>query len=306
MEDAPEAAVGIEQGGLRIAQQQPGRRHRALVVHPLAGAHLHHLDAAPDAHPAPHVDDGLDERLVVDHGARARVDGEVDAAAIAGLGQEGLGLAWIVRVGLEGPVVAEVGVRHAPAEGLAHPRVEILDDGRDVEGVMHGLAHPLVREGGLSRVHREDHVARGLHRDETRGAPVRDAFHAVGRDIGDDVGLALLEGHDAREVIGDGLPDHPLDGGRLALPAPPVAIGLHHEPLVLHPFHEAIGARADRAARQLLDAVVGGEARGQDLRAHLGHAHRDERVGLLGDDANDGRERERRWDPVPAGMCREK
>src|SRR5947207_2551664 len=66
-------------------------------------------------------------------------------------------------------------------------------------------------------------------------------------------------------------------------------VGIHHEPLVLHPFHEAIGARADRAARQLLDAVVGGEARGQDLRAHLGHAHRDERVGLLGDDANHGR-----------------
>ena len=34
----------------------------------------------------------------------------------------------------------------------------------------------------------------------------------------------------------------PVDGGRLAVPAPPVAVGLHHEPVVLHPLDEAVGA----------------------------------------------------------------
>jgi hypothetical protein len=64
------------------------------------------------------------------------------------------------------------------------------------------------------------------------------------------------------------------------------AVRLHHEPLVLHPLDEAVGAGPDRPARELLDAVLGREPRGQDLRPHLRHAHEEQRVGLLGDDAD--------------------
>src|SRR5688572_32308914 len=60
----------------------------------------------------------------------------------------------------------------------------------------------------------------------------------------------------------------------------------HHEAVVLHPFHEPVGAAAHGLARQLLGAIVGGQARGIDLRAHLRQAHEDERIRLLGHDAD--------------------
>src|SRR6266545_2603099 len=65
-----------------------------------------------------------------------------------------------------------------------------------------------------------------------------------------------------------------LDARCLAFPPPPVPVGLHHEPLVLDPLDEAVGPGADRAPRQLLDAVVRDKPRGQDLGAHLRHPHR--------------------------------
>src|SRR2546428_633697 len=44
VEQAPERAVGVEECGLRVDEHQAVRRQGALVVHPLAGGPLHHLD----------------------------------------------------------------------------------------------------------------------------------------------------------------------------------------------------------------------------------------------------------------------
>src|SRR4029453_1092413 len=47
-------------------------------------------------------------------------------------------------------------------------------------------------------------------------------------------------------------------GGR-PLPAPPGGVARPHQRLVLPPFHEAVAPGPDRAPRQLLGALVGGE-----------------------------------------------
>src|SRR5262245_64039836 len=56
VKDAPQAAVGVEEGRLRITEEEPGGRYGTLVVHTLACAHLHHLELGADPHLAPHVD----------------------------------------------------------------------------------------------------------------------------------------------------------------------------------------------------------------------------------------------------------
>src|SRR5436309_1830313 len=80
-----------------------------------------------DARLAPHVGDGLHERLVVDHGAVAEIDRHVDAARITGLGEKRLGLGGVVGVWLERGIVTEVRVGQAAAIRLARARVEVLD-----------------------------------------------------------------------------------------------------------------------------------------------------------------------------------
>ena len=145
--------------------------------------------------------------------------------------------------------------------------------------VVQRLADALVGERRLGGVDPEGHRARGRHGERA------DDLHLVGRHVGDDVHLAPLQGRQPREVVGDRLPDDPLDRGRLAAPAPPFPVGLHHQPVVLHPLDESVGAGADGLAGQLLGALVAGEARRIDVAAHLRHAHRHQRIGLLGGDA---------------------
>jgi len=65
MPEPPEAAVGIEQRRLRIAQEQAIGRNGALVEHALPCAHLHHLDPGANPGLAPHVGDRLEQELVV-------------------------------------------------------------------------------------------------------------------------------------------------------------------------------------------------------------------------------------------------
>src|SRR5437016_3177961 len=154
------------------------------------------------------------------------------------------------------------------------------------------LAHALVGERRLGRVDPEGHGARRGRRQDLRAGPLGERLHPVGRDVGDDVGLPLLERDDAGEVVGDRLPDDPVDRRRPALPAPPVAVGLHHEPLVLHPLHEAVRARAHGPPRQLLHALLGREARREDLSSHLRQTHEQQRIGLLRHDTTGRRVRD--------------
>jgi hypothetical protein len=79
---------------LHVDQQQASDGQRTLVDHVLARAHLHRRHPAADAHLRPHVGDDLDQLLVVDHRARARVDAHVDAATSGiELPPRGIGLA---------------------------------------------------------------------------------------------------------------------------------------------------------------------------------------------------------------------
>jgi hypothetical protein len=78
MEEPPQAAVGVEQGGLRVDQQEPGGRDRPVVVHALARRHLHHRHLGADSHFGPHVGHHLEQVLVVHHRPGARVEREVD------------------------------------------------------------------------------------------------------------------------------------------------------------------------------------------------------------------------------------
>ena len=135
-------------------------------------------------------------------------------------------------------------------------------------------------------VHRQD-VEPGVERARhPRGGVGVHALLLIGRELGDDVDLALEQRGDARRRLGDGADDPAVD---VDLAAPVVGVGVEHGLVVLHPRHEAHGPGADGLG---VEGVVAHRLQvllRHDLAAVERQPRGQERVGLLGvDDERDG------------------
>ena len=214
------------------------------------GRALHVLDPRADAHRAQIVRDGLAHGVVGREGSEVPA---VEAARIAGLGEEGLGARGVVgmRRQLErklerlGHDVA-ARAREAQPFRLAHRLA--------VDGQARGQAHALIVPGRLGIALLGEVEPELADRPKRRGdLEARRALELLGhrpRHEIDQVDLPALHRGGARGLVGDGAEDQPLHRGRLA----PVALeGLEHH---LHAWierNEAIGAGPDRP---LLEALL--------------------------------------------------
>ena len=91
------------------------------------------------------------------------VELDLEAVRIAGLRQQRLRLARVVRVGLDARVVSQRPLVHDGRQASTVAEVESLEDGVDVHCVVQRLAHLDVVEGRLAHVDR--HVEDAGRRD---------------------------------------------------------------------------------------------------------------------------------------------
>ena len=252
------------------------RRHRV---------ELHTLVLEPYAGFPRHVDDGRGHVLVVQPSADGMVVVEIDPVGVAGLGQQFLGEIGVIVVSDD--LIGRVADVARLVDALHHVRVpakDVLHDRVDVHRMVDRFAHQRVvgrRDVGIEEA---EHAAKSAG-----GADVGRPLHAVdqlGRQRGDEIGLDGIEQRHARRALGLGTEG---DGPDLRLGPPVSRIPLELDVHALLPFHEPVGAAADRlpaearlAAR--LGIVLGreeeeksGRCRRRRIRA-IGHEVECERV----------------------------
>ena len=176
-----------------------------------------------------------------------------------------------------------LGVADAAADRDRVALVELLDDLVLVDRVVQGLADLRVRERALLGVDQVDRHQVGEGVLHPAAARLLDLAHVVGDDLGDDLGLAASQGGHSREIVRDGLPDHPLDLGH---PAPVGGVRLQHHPVVLHPLHELVGPGAHRLDRERLPVHLLDVLRREHLPPVAREALHQDRVRLAGDDVD--------------------
>ena len=175
----------------------------------------------------------------------------------------------------------------------ASPSPQLLDDDLSVDGQGERLLHQRIVERRPPRVHGE-HVEPAVERAAHDGAGVGlDSLALVGRNLGDQVHLALEQGRHAGCHLGQGPNDEPIE---VHPAAPVVRVRFEHDPVVLRPRDEAHGSRTDRLLAEGVGADGVQVSLGHDLPAVEPESRRQQRIGLLGVD--DQRRRVRRLDPL--------
>jgi len=167
------------------------------------------------------------------------VEGDVDAARVASLGEELLRLLRIGGIRLHLGIVAKGLWLHRGRHGPPETRHELLDDRLLVDGVVGGLTHRLLVEGRHAHVELD-----GVHAQDGRGGDVGlrvrlQLGHEVCGDVADDVHATRLGLRHLRRHLGDGAEDQ-LTEGRLA--APVLVEGLQPDELIPLPLHELPGS----------------------------------------------------------------
>ena len=132
---------------------------------------------------------------------------------------------------------------------------EVPDDGVPVDRMVDRLAHLPVLDRALGPrvelVVGDDHPVGRLADDGVRARG--HALHLVGRDVLDDVGLAVEQGGDPRGGLGDEPERDALD---LRLAAPVVGVRLQRHPVALHPLDELEGAGPDRMEGEVVALLL--------------------------------------------------
>ena len=165
-----------------------------------------------------------------------------------GLGEERFRLWGIVGVGLHVRVGVR-GVHDAP-----HPRAmtqkHVLDDGSEINRVVQRPADARIAQHPMVRANPQINPASSPSPLELETfSPRQDGFRLIGRDVHDDVGSARLQLPYAGRSLGHRPPDHLID---CRLTPPPALVGLHLDAVVLDPFHQLVGPRADGFLQQFL------------------------------------------------------
>ena len=211
----------------------------------------------------------------------------VKPPGVSRLGQQLLGLLRVVRERLDPgvhPEVARVERYRAPPRVAAQ---EVLDDGVPVDRVVDRLPHLPVLDRALrprvELVVGDDHPVRRLA-DHGVGAPGH-ALHLVGRDVLDDVRLAVQQGRDPGGGFRDEAERDALD---LGLPPPVVRVGLERDPVPLHPLDELERAGPDRVRGEVVPLLLDVLRRQHDdaPAARVGHPGEEHRERPLAHDVD--------------------
>ena len=174
-----------------------------------------------------------------------------------------------------------VTLRDGAARDDAAAAPQLLDDQLAVDGERQRLLHQRVIERRDIAVH-ADAVEAGVQRAHDAGGRVGvHPIPVIGRQLGDDIHLALEQARDPRRHLWDGADDHPIEVG---LAPPVIPVGLHHDLVVLGPRDEAHRPRADGLGIEGVSAHRLQVLLRHDLPAIEGQALREQRVGLLGVD----------------------
>ena len=183
-----------------------------------------------------------------------------------------------------------VALRDGAARHDATSAPELLHDGLTVDGQRQRLLHERVVQRRPLAVHPEHVEAPVEGARHPRGRVAGHPLALVGRELGDDVHLALEQGRDARRRLRDRPHGPAVD---LDLAAPVVGVGLEHRLVVLHPGAEAHRAGADGLGVEGVVAdrlevllrhdlpAVEREPRGQQRIRLLGRDHERVRVRRL-------------------------
>src|SRR5207249_6082394 len=282
-QEPPHHAVGVAERRGRVRPPQALERLVAVLLG--ADRVLEHLDLRVVAVVAPHALDRLGHRLVVGRIADGRLDDDL-LAPVAPLPEPLARLAGVVREGRQLRVEVVVAPRDRPARDDTAPSPELLHDRLAVHGERQRLLDERVVERRTLAVHGQDVEARVQRARDLRRSVAPDALLLVGRELRDDIHLALKERGDAGRRLRDRPDDDPV---HFVPAAPIVRVRLEHELVVLRPRDEAHRARADGLGVELLAAHLLHVLLRDDLAAVEGEARGEQRVGLLGVDDERGR-----------------